>query len=169
MNGLRRRWAGFSALIHERKVGGRVRGKLHQPDPEQARFIRVELARRLEARSEVVAAFLHGSFARGEAFHDIDVAVVVDPAQVPEADALAYMAGLGAELEWELNLPMDVRVINWSSPDLRFAAAQGEVLVSRGEAAADFLEHAALVYLDLEPFYRQQLSEWMGRAGGLPG
>jgi len=53
-----------------------------EPDREQ---LRSRLAGDLDARPEILLALLHGSFARGEAFRDIDVVVWLFRIQVSGA------------------------------------------------------------------------------------
>jgi predicted nucleotidyltransferase len=54
-------------------------GGAAEPDRE---LLRSRLARDLDARPEIHLVLLHGSFARGEAFRDIDVAVWLDPVRL---------------------------------------------------------------------------------------
>jgi len=41
--------------------------------------VRCRLREALEAREEIVFAYLHGSFAEGLPFRDVDVAIYLDP------------------------------------------------------------------------------------------
>ncbi|MDI7267214.1 MAG: nucleotidyltransferase domain-containing protein [Myxococcota bacterium] len=104
--------------------------------------VRAELA----ARPEVVAAYLHGSFARGEPFRDIDVAVLLAEPVSPEAcrgvEAIAERAVAAYEVH--------VQVLNGAPPAFRHRViSEGRLIVdTRPTVRADFVEHALLEYLE---------------------
>jgi predicted nucleotidyltransferase len=66
----------------------------------------------LEARSEISFVYLHGSFIDGAAYHDVDVALYLEP---PVADPFDYQMALSVEMTRALRLPVDVQVLNDAS------------------------------------------------------
>lgn len=123
-------------------------------------LLRDALKRILAARAEVSLAFLFGSFAAGQPFHDIDIGIVTAPGAVAAADAFEFVSQLATELEWDVRRPVDLSVLNWAPIALRYHAAQGEALVCRDEEAMyRFIEAAYRDYLDFEPFLRASLRD----------
>jgi len=68
------------------------------------------------ARHEAVIVYLYGSFLKRSEWHDVDVAVLLDPQRVAQGfDLLRYGLQVGAELEQFLGRPrvsIDLRVLN---------------------------------------------------------
>ena len=87
------------------------------------------LRRELEARPEVVLALLHGSFSKGGAYRDIDVAVWLDPGRLSLDDRFRYALDLSVHLQLQLGSPIDVRVLNDASLAFRYHALQGRPLI----------------------------------------
>jgi predicted nucleotidyltransferase len=118
------------------------------------------LERELEARPELVFALLHGSFARGRTYHDIDVAVWLDPARLSRDERFRYALDLSVHLQLRLGLPVDVRVLNDAPLAFRYHALRGRPLVTRDEEFLDELRARTWDdYLDFQPFARQYLRE----------
>jgi predicted nucleotidyltransferase len=96
------------------------------PRSEQDREqIVARLRRELGARPEVVLALLHGSFARGVAYRDIDVAIWLDPTRLLPDERFRYTLDLSVHLRRRLGLPSDVRVLNDAPLAVRYRALQG--------------------------------------------
>ena len=72
-----------------------------EPDREHVRSC---LARDLDARPEILLALLHGSFARGEAFRDVDIAVWLDPARLSMDERFRFALDLSVELRLTLGI-----------------------------------------------------------------
>ena len=118
------------------------------------------LRRELEARPEVVLALLHGSFSKGGAYRDIDVAVWLDPGRLSLDDRFRYALDLSVQLHLHLGRPIDVRVLNDAPLAFRYHALQGRPLVLRDETFLDELRARTWDdYLDFQPFARQYLRE----------
>lgn len=127
-----------------------------QRDPDQTVS---GLQRALEARPEVVLALLHGSFPRGGAYRDIDVAVWLDE-HLSRDERFRYGVDLSVHLQLELACPVDVQVLNDASLGFRYHALQGRPLVARDEPWLDELRARTWdAYLDFQPFARQYLRE----------
>ena len=126
-------------------------------------LIVARLNRELEARSEIVLALLHGSFTRGGAYRDIDVAVWLDPGRLSMDERFRYALDLSVHLHVQLGRPIDVRVLNDAPLAFRYHALQGRPLVVRDEEFLDDLRARTWDdYLDFQPFARQYLREALG-------
>jgi len=111
--------------------------------------VRCRLREALEARPEIIFAYLHGSFAEGLPFHDVDVAVYLDPAFAMVTDIFDYEMSLSIELTRLLRFPVDVHVLNGAPLGFQHSVLQGEVLLVRDEdKLTDFIERVALEYMD---------------------
>ncbi len=123
---------------------------------------RQTLERALAARPGILFAILYGSAAEGGEFRDVDVAVYVDRAGVPETDELDYAADMAALLEKALSLPVDVRVINDAPLPFRYNVSRGIPLAIHDvEAYYAFRERAWDEYLDFEPVAMLYLKEML--------
>ncbi len=118
------------------------------------------LRRELEARPEIILALLRGSFLQGGAYHDIDVAVWLDPERLSPDERFRYALDLSVHLQLQLRSPIDVRALNDAPLALRYHALQGRPLVTRDEEFLDELRARTWDdYLDFQPFARQYLRE----------
>ena len=118
------------------------------------------LQRELEVRPEVVLALLHGSFSKGGAYRDIDVAVWLDPERLSPDERFRYALDLSVHLHLQLGNPIDVRVLNDAPLAFRYHALQGSPLMVRDERFLDDLRARTWDdYLDFQPFARQYLRE----------
>ena len=118
------------------------------------------LQRGLETRPEIVLAVLHGSFERGTAFRDIDVAVWLDPERVAPGERFRYALDLSVQLHLEVGSPVDVRVLNDAPLAFRYQTLRGRPLVVRDPVSLDDLrERTWDDYLDFQPFARRYLRE----------
>jgi hypothetical protein len=128
-----------------------------EPDREQ---LCSRLRRELDARPEILLGLLHGSFARGEAFRDIDIAVWLDPARLSRDERFRFALDLSVELGLALGHPVDLRVLNDAPLGFRYHALRGSPLVVRDEGFLDELRARTWDdYLDFQPFARQYLRE----------
>lgn len=118
-----------------------------------------KLAESLEKRDEIIFAYIHGSFAEGLPFRDIDVAIYVNENIVPPDDAIDYGLKITAIVELETGLvPLDIKVINYATIGFRYYATKGLLLFSKDEdLRCGFLEDVWRRYFDLLPKRRQIL------------
>jgi predicted nucleotidyltransferase len=128
-----------------------------EPDREQ---LRLRLVRDLDVRPEILLALLHGSFARGEAFRDIDVVVWLDPLRLSKDERFRLALDLSVQLRLTLRHPVDVRALNDAPLGFRYHALAGSPLVVRDEGFLDELRARTWdEYLDFQPFARRYLRE----------
>jgi len=114
----------------------------------------------LESRAELLFAYLHGSFAEGLPFHDVDVAVFLDEQQATGKDAFEYENSLSVALTRALQLEVDCRVLNNAPLGFQFNATKGQVLISRDETRRlDFVERTWIMYWDFRPISEMMLRE----------
>lgn len=103
--------------------------------------------------SGVVAAYLFGSVARGEARRtsDVDLAVLLGEEPTRTLDGLGL--DLADELQAELGVPVQVVVLNTAPCDLAHRVLRdGRLLVDRDPSARIRFEvHARNEYFDLKP------------------
>ena len=122
--------------------------------------VRCRLREALEAREEIVFAYLHGSFAEGLPFRDVDVAIYLDPTVAMTIDIFDYEMDLSVELTRTLRLPVDVHILNGASLGFQHSALQGEALLVRDEdKLTDFIERVAIEYMDFAYLGRRYLLE----------
>lgn len=118
------------------------------------------IRRRLEERWEIIWAYLHGSFPEGRAYRDIDLAVWVDPTQVPLQEWRRYELDLSVILHQGIHLPVDVRVLNDAPTAFRYHALRGQLLLARDRERLDEMRARTWDdYFDFLPFARRYLRE----------
>jgi hypothetical protein len=115
----------------------------------------------LSPRGEVVLAYVHGSFARGELFRDLDIAVF---RHKPPSSILDYELELETALEGALReagfkIGVDVRVLNEAPLSFKYHVIKdGKPLIVRDSGLREDFEEITIVqYLDFAPFRRGQL------------
>lgn len=119
-----------------------------------------KMVRQLSTHPEVVFALLHGSFLEDRPFRDIDVVVYLNPQIVVPRRFRSYEGELAAELELQVNMPIDVRVFNDAALSFRYHALKGRAILLRDETLLDDLRARTWdEYLDFAPFARGYLKE----------
>jgi uncharacterized protein len=116
----------------------------------------------LEKHPEVVFGYLHGSFGRGEAFNDIDIAVYVS--DVPAAP-LDYELELETELQTAAaDHPVDVRLLNAAPLSFRYQVIkEGTLLIARDDERRSGFHEATLAdYFEFAPYRARYLKETLG-------
>ena len=122
--------------------------------------IKETLISHLEGRPEIIFAILYGSAAEGVPFRDLDVALWVDRALVPESAELDYAFDLADELERILPYPVDLRVINEAPLPFRYNVSRGtKLVVNDYELYYTFRERTWGEYFDFEPVMMQYLRD----------
>ena len=120
----------------------------------------------LSALEEVRFAFLFGSFSddAGEAsipFHDIDLGIFLRG--YAGKPAVYYALNLSAQLSSLLEVPVDVRVLNFAPLSFLFHVVRGRLLIDKDEdARCAFMERVVRHYLDMEPLLHRAIKEAYG-------
>lgn len=118
------------------------------------------LCRKLQDKSEVLFAFIYGSFLEGE-FRDIDLGIFLDETRVPTEKHLDYQLNLLEELASLTDYPLDLRVLNGAPLVFRYNVAGGRLLFARDdEFAANFIERTWDEYLDFQGVIEKHLQEF---------
>jgi len=126
--------------------------------------IRRRLSAALEPRREILFAYLHGSFLDPDLpYHDIDVAVYLDPEWATAQDLFEYEMALSVELTLALHTTVDVRVLNQAPLGFQHSVlSRGEVLLSRDDARLmDLIERTGLEYIEFAYYVGEYLREVM--------
>ena len=122
---------------------------------ERARIhhlLAAELARELD----VAFAYLYGSFAESQSFHDIDIGVYLDGL----ANSSERQGALTERLSSLLKMPADVRVLNDAPVTFLYHVLRGELLFSRDDLLlAAVMEDTFRRYLDIAPLLRHSMKE----------
>jgi predicted nucleotidyltransferase len=108
----------------------------------------------------ILSAYVFGSFAREEAFGDLDVAVLMVE---PLASPLEFELKLEGDLEKLMHLPVDVRILNHAPQPFQYTVIrEGKVLLDRDpNRRADFEGNVIKQYLDFLRFRRRSLKEFV--------
>jgi predicted nucleotidyltransferase len=139
--------------------------KIHtKPTPTVKQAMEGILRTLLEKRPEISFAYIHGSFARGEDFRDIDVAVYLkELSDSPLRHELALEAEL---MEAVGRYLIDIRVLNGAPVSFAYHVfKEGNVLIARDDdERSDFQEAVLARYFDFAPYRAEYLKETLGRA-----
>jgi uncharacterized protein len=109
---------------------------------------------------EILAAYVFGSFAREEAFGDLDIAVFLDG---PSAAPLEFELKLEGDLEKLLRIPVDVRILNHAPQPFQYTVIrEGVVFLDRDpNRRAAFEGNIIKQYLDFSRFRTRSLKEFV--------
>jgi predicted nucleotidyltransferase len=129
-------------------------------DTEARRQLAAAVRTRLEARPEILFAYLHGSFAGDGPYRDVDLAVWLDDTRIPHPGWTRYALDLATQLQPALPARLDVQVLNGASLAFRYHAMRGRLLFARDpDAEAELRARTWDDYFDFEPFARAYLRE----------
>ena len=124
---------------------------VHRLSASQRQVLLGQLAQSLAQHTEIVFAYVHGSFVRDDGFRDIDVALWTAPAASPRIDL-----ELAVVLSRLAGYPVDVRVVNDAPVSFLFHVLRGHLLLVRDERLlADLIERTARTYHDRAPLLRR--------------
>jgi uncharacterized protein len=131
--------------------------------PDERERLVQQLKPILSSRSELVFAYLHGTFLGGEPFRDVDLAVYVTWLPERKLSLRQYELDLSVELTQQMRVPVDVRVLNDATMGFRYHVFKGRLLlVKDGELLDDVRARAWDDYFDFAPFARRYFSEAIG-------
>ncbi len=107
------------------------------------------IAESLSKKTEIVFAYLHGSFVTDEPFRDIDVAIYAQ-----RGESIELESDLSHELSTVTGHEVDVKIINHAQVAFQMAPLrQGKLLFSKDEdLRADFLETVGKKYREYAHF-----------------
>lgn len=129
---------------------------------ERARAVET-IRQYLERRREIQCAYLHGSFARGEPYHDVDVAVWVDRGRAGDDSLAGYAVELAAELSEAAGHLVEIQILNRAPLAFRYQVLSGQPLFARDPEWLDELRARIWDdYFDFLPFARQYLLDLSG-------
>jgi len=132
--------------------------RLYRLPDRQRVAVTVALRHALAGEPDIVFAYLFGSFAEGEAFHDIDIALHLCDLSPPDASRRAFE--IAGRLEGIVAYPLDVVALNGRPATFRYHACRGSLLDVRDEERlADELTRTASEYFDIEPVLRHAARE----------
>lgn len=131
---------------------------IYELSKEQKEKIKGKLRHFLERKSEIVLAYLYGSFLEGD-FRDIDVAAYLT--EISKGEALQYELNMENELKELIGFPFDVRILNYAPLPFRFNVIKnGILLLSKDERVRCDFECLTIVeYHDfdfLRSIYRRE-------------
>lgn len=134
---------------------------IHVNGDEKNRLIQ-HLASFIEGRSEIVFAYLFGSFIEGLPFHDIDMGIYLS--EIKEEEASLYSIDLALVLTQALRIPVDVRILNFAPVSFLYHVIRGKLILERDEEVLSrFVERTIAKYLDLKPLIRRGTKEAFGK------
>lgn len=107
---------------------------IHQLSKKDKEKIKNSLNSIFKEKEEVIFAYLYGSFLSASWFKDVDVAVFVDKKKVNRKDVLNYEIDLSLELEKNLHLPVDVKILNYAPLSFKYEVTKGEMIFTRDES-----------------------------------
>jgi len=144
------------------EVGGPVDKNLNSLRKPDKRVIKEHIRQVLEKHGEILFAYLHGSYVKGNAFQDIDVAVYLEG--LPES-VLEYELHIETELIRAIGrYVIDVRVLNTAPLSFKYNVIKDGVilLVRDDDKRADFQEETITAYIDFLPYRNIYLQETLG-------
>ena len=135
---------------------------LHRLAPKAKRQAGERLATLVQERRDIAFAYIHGSFLEDVPFHDIDLGVYLSDVQ--EGTATSRALELAHIFSRELQLPVDVRVLNFAPIAFLYHIIRGRLILERDEDLhRRVVEHTMQRYLDIKPIIRNGLKEAFGK------
>lgn len=122
----------------------------HELTSKKRNALLEKLKEKLSAKDFVVFAYLHGSFAEGGRFRDIDIAVYTES---PEGE-IQDESELAAALSEKIHYPVEIKIINKAPVSFQMAVLRnGLVLITRDEKRrTDFIEDVSRRYGEYSHF-----------------
>lgn len=117
-----------------------------------------------EKGKRILFSYLHGSFLTEDRFNDIDIAVYLEEEALIKSHPVDLEISLSIEMEHEIGLPIDVKILNRAPLGFRYQATSGLSIFSKDELKReDFLCQTWLEYFDFLPKSLMYLKEVCSR------
>jgi predicted nucleotidyltransferase len=138
-----------------------MKQKTYDLDKEERKRLVQHLVENLKRHNEIIFAYLFGSFTEGLPFHDIDIGVYL--LNMREEKSTFFSLDLSQTLSIGLQIPVDVRVLNFASVPFLYHVIHGTLILERDEdIRMDFVERITAKYLDLKPLLLKATKEAFG-------
>ncbi len=128
--------------------------------PVNGELVKSRLLPFFAARHEIIFAYLFGSVAKGNAgeLSDVDIAVYIDPLELPQDKGYGYQGELLVELRALLACEVDLVILNSASITLKYQVLKNGILIyCRAEdERRHFHENTMKKYLDFKPLLKVQ-------------
>ncbi|MDY6826546.1 MAG: nucleotidyltransferase domain-containing protein [Bacillota bacterium] len=113
----------------------------------------------IAGEKEILFAYVHGSFAEGDNFRDIDLAVYIN--EMPTNEMLKYELLLEEKIESALKLPVDLKVLNNAPPPFCYMVIKKglKVFVKDDRKRTAFEVSTLQRYFDFQPYRRRYMQE----------
>ena len=119
-----------------------------------------KLEKILSEEEHIVFAYLHGSFLSEDEFNDFDIALYLDDKTEKKIDPANFEITYSLKLEKHLNIPVDVKVLNFAPLSFRYHSTRRYLLFSRDDLIREeFLCRTWSEYFDFKPVSRIYLRE----------
>ena len=138
-----------------------MRQKVYRFSQEERERLIGHLLGILENHGEVVFSYVFGSFAEGEPFHDIDIGIYLS--DITNEQSTPYSLALSQDLSTRLQVPADVRILNFAPVSFLYQVIRGRLVSERNEEIRlRIVERTIQRYLDLKPIIRRGVKEAFG-------
>jgi hypothetical protein len=138
-----------------------MRRKVYRFSQEERERLIGHLLGILENHGEVVFSYVFGSFAEGEPFHDIDIGIYLS--DITNEQSTPYSLALSQDLSTRLQVPADVRILNFAPVSFLYHVIRGRLVSERNkEIRLRIVERTIQRYLDLKPIIRRGVKEAFG-------
>ena len=114
----------------------------------------------LEEEEIFIFAYLHGSILGEDEYNDVDIALYLDEKAVKKIDPVDFEISYSLRLEKYLNVPIDVKILNYAPLSFRYHATRRYLLFSRDDLIREeFLCRTWSEYFDFKPVSKIYLRE----------
>ncbi len=136
--------------------------KKYNLDDSEKKKISENLTNVLKDKKSILFAYLHGSFLE-ESFRDVDLAIYIQTT-LNKKEALQLELKLERELEEDIKLPTDVRILNYSPLSFRYNVFKdGKLILTRNEDLRSEFESLSIrEYLDFNFYRKRYMREVLG-------
>jgi uncharacterized protein len=119
-----------------------------------------ELTNELASHRDIVFAYLYGSFAECEPFHDLDVGVYLRDTR----SSMVLSSTIAHRLSVRLKIPVDIRILNDAPVTFLYHVMKGQVILTRDDdLLSTIMENTVRRYLDIAPLLLKSTKEAFSR------